>query len=63
MNKEEFMLFFRDLNCLNELSADDRIEIFSTVLPGSMDMSKKLLEKLLKDYDISDLGIISLNNG
>jgi putative ubiquitin-RnfH superfamily antitoxin RatB of RatAB toxin-antitoxin module len=54
MNRDEFMIFFRDLKCLNELSADDRIEIFSTVLLGSMDISKKLLEKLLKDYDASD---------
>lgn len=48
------MDFFRDDDQLNSLSADDRLEIFQQVLTGSSDISKALLDDLLRDYCVSD---------
>lgn len=52
------MKFFRDDEKLNELTADDRIEIFRTILIGSSDITKELLDDILSDYSISNLEII-----
>lgn len=52
------MKFFRDDEQLNELTADDRIEIFRTILLGSSDITKELLNDILEDYSVSNLEII-----
>lgn len=57
------MKFFRDDEKLNELSADDRVEIFRTILVGSSDLTKNLLNEILKDYSVSNLEIIEIENG
>ncbi|MFY7957408.1 MAG: hypothetical protein ACOVNT_04790 [Flavobacterium macrobrachii] len=63
LKREDFMAFFRDEERLNELSVDDRIEIFSTILLGSSDFNKKLFDDIFTDYGINHLEIIELKNG
>ncbi|WP_462222650.1 hypothetical protein [Ferruginibacter sp.] len=58
--REEFMDFFRDDEKLNLLTADDRIEIFSQILLGNSDFTKKLLEEVLGDYGVSNLVIFEI---
>jgi hypothetical protein len=50
ITREEFMNFFRDDEKLNELTVDDRVEIFQSILVGSSDITKELLDGLLIDY-------------
>lgn len=63
LKREEFMAFFRDEESLNKLSADDRIEIFSTILLGNSDFNKKLFDDIFSDYGISHLEVIETENG
>ena len=58
MTREDFMSFFRDDECLNKLTVDDRIEIFRTILVGSSDFTKELLDEILIDYCVPNLEII-----
>lgn len=62
VSREDFMTFFRDDEKLNELTVDDRIEIFRTVLVGSTDLTKDLLNELLVDYSVSNLEVIDRAN-
>lgn len=58
ITREDFMKFFRDDEKLNELTIDDRIEIFSAILVGSSDLTKELLDDILSDYNVTNLEII-----
>jgi hypothetical protein len=58
ISRNEFMQFFRDDEKLNELTVDDRLEIFSSILIGASDLTKKLLDEILNDYCVTDLEII-----
>lgn len=62
INREDFMQFFRDDEKLNELTPDDRNEIFRTILLGSSDISKELLEELVSDYCVSNLKVINVKD-
>lgn len=62
ISREDFMKFFRDDEKLNELSVDDRIEIFKTILIGSSDLTKDILNKILVDYSVYNLEIIEIEN-
>ncbi len=57
ITRNQFMAFFRDDEKLNELSVDDRIEIFSTILSGSSDFKKELLDNILSDYCVGELEV------
>ena len=63
ISREDFMKFFRDTQKLNELTPDDRVEIFRTILLGSSDFSKDLLNEILGDYCVDNLEVIDRNNG
>lgn len=63
MTRDDFMNFFRDDEKLNTLSVCDRIEVFSTILLGSSDFTKELLDEILSDYGVSHLEIIEVENG
>ena len=63
MNRDDFMNFFRDDEKLNELSVADRIEVFSTILLGSSDFKKKLLDEIFSDYSVTHLEVIEVSNG
>jgi putative ubiquitin-RnfH superfamily antitoxin RatB of RatAB toxin-antitoxin module len=63
INREGFMKFFRDDEKLNELTSDDRIEIFRKILIGSSDLTKELLEDVISDYCVSNLKVIDVNDG
>ena len=57
------MRFFRDTEKLNELTPDDRIDIFRTILLGSSDFSKDLFDEILADYSVDNLEVVEINNG
>lgn len=63
LTRSDFMNFFRDNDKLDLLSVDDRIEIFSTILLGSCDFKKKLLDEIFSDYCVTHLEVIERNNG
>lgn len=63
ISREDFMKFFRDDEKLNQLTVDDRIEIFRTILVGSSDITKDLLNEILGDYCVDNLEVIDRNNG
>ena len=63
ISREDFMNFFRNDEKINELSADDRVEIFRTILVGSSDLTKDLLNHILVDYSVSNLEVIEKNDG
>ena len=58
ISRDDFMHFFRDNEKLNQLSVDDRIEVFSTILLGSSDFKKKLLDEIFSDYCVTSLQVI-----
>jgi hypothetical protein len=58
MDREQCMLFFRDDEKLNTLTVEDRVEIFRTVLVGSSDLTKELLNELLIDYGMEDINVM-----
>ena len=60
ITRDDFMAYFRDDEMLNELTADDRVEIFSQVLAGSSDVTKALLNRLLEDYGVGGLGVVEV---
>jgi hypothetical protein len=62
LTKDNFMEFFRDNEKLNLLSADDRIEVFSTILIGSSDFKKKLFDDIFTDYGIFNLEVMEVGN-
>ena len=63
MTRNDFMNFFRNDEKLNELSVEDRVEVFSTILLGSSDFKKELFDKIFSDYCIAHLDVIEVNNG
>lgn len=63
ISRENFMDFFRDDEKLNELTYDDRVEIFKYILIGSSDLTKKLLDEILSDYCVENLEILEIKNG
>lgn len=60
ITRDDFMSFFRDDEKLNELSVDDRIEIFSYILLGSSDFKKKLFDEIFSDYNVKHLEVIEI---
>jgi hypothetical protein len=58
ITRHDFMTFFRDDDKLCELSTDDRIEVFRTILTGSSDITKELLNDLLADYCVGHLQVV-----
>ena len=55
MNRDQIMTYFRLENAEQDLSPDDRIEIFLTVLLGSSDITKDLIEDLFNNYGMEYL--------
>jgi hypothetical protein len=53
------MAFFRDDAMLNQLTADDRFEIFSQIMQGSSDFSKDMLDEVLSSYNVCNVGVIN----
>ncbi|MGA9212017.1 hypothetical protein [Kaistella sp.] len=60
---EDLMTFFRTTEKLNELTPDDRVEIFRTVLSGSSDLTKELFNEILRDYSVDHLEVTACNKG
>lgn len=62
ISRAEFMQFFRDDEKLNEFTSDDRVEVFRTILLGSSDLTKELLEAIITDYSVSNLQVIKVEH-
>ncbi len=62
MTRDEFIAFFRDDECLNTLSVDDRIEVFAQILLGSSDFTKEFLDDVLSDYGVEHLEVVDHGN-
>ena len=60
ISRDNFMDFFRNDEKLNELTVDDRVEIFRYILIGSSDFTKKLLDEILSDYCVENLEIVEM---
>ena len=60
IDRNDFMTFFRDDDKLELLSVNDRVEIFRTILLGSSDITKKLLNELLQDYCVENIEVIEI---
>ncbi len=60
MTRADFMAFFRDEEKLNTLSVDDRLEVFSTILAGSTDITEARLETLVRDYCVEGVDVTSV---
>ena len=59
IEREDFMKAFRDDEWLNtKLTPDDRLEIFASILIGSSDITKDLLDELLDNYGIDNIDIV-----
>ena len=58
ITRDDFMSFFRNDELLNQLSVDDRIEVFSTILLGGYDFKKELLDDMFSDYGVTHLEVI-----
>ena len=63
ITRQQFMDFFRDDAKLNELTPDDRVEIFSTILTGGSDLTVDLLNGILGDYCKEGVRVINTENG
>jgi hypothetical protein len=57
--RSDFMSFFRDSEKLNELSPDDRVEVFLGVLLGASDITVETINGLFSDYGVDDLFVFS----
>ncbi|MGB4837706.1 MAG: hypothetical protein WBP08_01815 [Saprospiraceae bacterium] len=56
------MAFYSDDDCLNTLSLEDRMEVFSCILLGSSDFTKSLLFNIFSDYGVVQLVILERGN-
>lgn len=56
-NRDDFMAFFRSDAYAEELSTDDKLEIFLGILPGKSDITKELLDQLLCEYSVETIDI------
>jgi hypothetical protein len=60
--RADFMKFFRDDEMLNQLTVEDRIEVFSTILLGNSDFTKSLFDEIFSDYCVTHLEVIETNS-
>lgn len=55
ITREQFMEFFRSEDFHSKVTPDDCVEIFSTVLKGSSDISPELFNGVARDYGANNL--------
>jgi hypothetical protein len=60
ISRDQFMAFFRGSVSLEKLSVADRKEVFSTILLGSSDITKALLDSVISDYCVENLQVTEL---
>lgn len=49
---------FRDDEFFSDLSPDDRVEIFRTILLGGSDITPELLNSVISDYQVEGIGAV-----
>jgi len=52
ITREDFMAYYRSDKYVEELTVDDKIEVFLTSLPGSSDITYELLTQLCAEYGV-----------
>ena len=60
MNRQKFMQYFRSEAFGENMSVEDRKEIFLQCLLGSSDITKDLLQELFNDYSVDNLAILEI---
>lgn len=50
ITREQFMAFFRSEDFHSKVAPNDCVEIFRTVLTGSSDITKELINDIINDY-------------
>lgn len=61
MTRNDFLDFFGNDEQLNQLSADDRIELFLSIMKDGDDITKELLNEVISDYN-ADIEIVDLHD-
>lgn len=56
-DRDIFMDIFRDADRLNTLSPDDRVEVFTSILLGSSDVTVELLNDVLREYSVPNIEV------
>lgn len=59
-DRNNIMDLFRSDELLNQLSVDDRREVFLGILSGRDDITAELLNQLLQDYDVGHLQVLEV---
>jgi len=62
ISKEDFMEFWRSDGMPDMLTVEDRMEIFLSAPVGSSDITKELLEKIIRGYGVENLTVIKSKN-
>jgi len=55
MTAQDFMNFFRSDDFHQQMSTDDCVEVFQTVLKGSSDITPSLITELCKEYSVDNI--------
>lgn len=62
ITRDQFMRFFRDTEGKGydfTLANEDKIEVFMSALPGSSDLTRRLLEELCENYDTRLIDVLN----
>lgn len=62
ITREQFLEYFRSDKYNEDLDTDDCIEIFSTALKGSSDISAKLFNDIVSDYGATENGTFAVDH-
>lgn len=57
MTTQDFMNFFRSDDFHQQMSTDDCVEVFRTVLKGSSDITPELISEVCSDYSVDDIDL------
>jgi len=62
ISREQFLDYWRSSKSDEELSADDRNELFVSAPMGACDVDKKTLDEIISDFCIENLMVIEAND-
>lgn len=57
LDRDLFMNFFRNTNQYNQLTPDDKAEIFVSALHGSSDVTVEIFEEVLENYNVHTITV------
>jgi len=62
LGRNEVMEFWRSDEMSEELTTDDRLEIFTSAPIGQGDLSKEMLDGILGDYQVENIKVFDIND-